>query len=179
MQLLAIALRTNLEAVSRWTCKRRMVLLFLQEKALRYFKVHENVCVVGTIANTPRFSIPTAHWILSAPLAICFLMAKGGAVILKISHRMEECHIFLKTALPFTEGPSVGIAVSQGITKRCRLSWLTNIALIYEPKCGGRGGVVGSQPMSTAVDRSPNKLWRTNFIFNLCCQRIALAGQYL
>jgi hypothetical protein len=28
----------------------------------------------------------------------------------------------------------------QGVTKRCRLSWLTNNALVYEPKCGGRGG---------------------------------------
>ncbi len=23
--------------------------------------------------------------------------------------------------------------------QRCRLSWLTNVALVYEPKCGGRG----------------------------------------
>ncbi len=30
-------------------------------------------------------------------------------------------------------------------------SRLTNSALVYEPKCGGRGGVAGSQPMSTAV----------------------------
>ncbi len=28
-------------------------------------------------------------------------------------------------------------------------------------------GVVGSQPMSTAVSRSPNKLWRSKSIFNL------------
>jgi hypothetical protein len=25
----------------------------------------------------------------------------------------------------------------QAVTKRCRLSWLTNSALVYEPKCGG------------------------------------------
>jgi hypothetical protein len=32
-----------------------------------------------------------------------------------------------------------------GVTKRCRLSWLTNSALVYEPKCGGRGwGVAGA-----------------------------------
>ncbi len=36
----------------------------------------------------------------------------------------------------------------QGVTKRCRLSWLTNSALVCEPKCWGRGGVAGSQPMS-------------------------------
>jgi hypothetical protein len=39
----------------------------------------------------------------------------------------------------------------QGVTKRCRLSWLTNSALVYRPKCGGRGGAVESQPMSKAV----------------------------
>ncbi len=27
-----------------------------------------------------------------------------------------------------------------GVTKRCRLSWLTNSALMYETKCGGMGG---------------------------------------
>jgi hypothetical protein len=36
-------------------------------------------------------------------------------------------------------------------TKRCCLSWLTNSAHVYEPKCGGRGEAAGSQPMSTAV----------------------------
>ncbi len=25
----------------------------------------------------------------------------------------------------------------RGLKKRCRLSWLTNSALVYEPKCGG------------------------------------------
>ncbi len=34
-----------------------------------------------------------------------------------------------------------------------------------EPKCGrGRGVVAGFQLMSTAVHRSPNELWRYNFI---------------
>ncbi len=27
----------------------------------------------------------------------------------------------------------------QGVKKRCRLSWLTNSALVYEPNCEGRG----------------------------------------
>jgi hypothetical protein len=31
---------------------------------------------------------------------------------------------------------------------------------------GGSCGLAGSQPMSTAVQRSPNKLWRSNSIFN-------------
>ncbi len=32
----------------------------------------------------------------------------------------------------------------------------------------GEGGVAGSLPTSTAVHWSPNKLWRSNSIFNLC-----------
>jgi hypothetical protein len=55
----------------------------------------------------------------------------------------------------------------QGVTKRCRLSWLTNSALAYEPKCRVREELQ-AQPMSTVVYRSPNKLWRYNSIFNLC-----------
>jgi hypothetical protein len=43
----------------------------------------------------------------------------------------------------------------QGVTNICRLSWLTNSAPVYEPKCGGKGGVAGSQTMSTAVHMEP------------------------
>ncbi len=47
---------------------------------------------------------------------------------------------------------SIPYLLNQGVTKRCRLSWLTNSALLYEPKCGVRGGgVAGSRPISTAV----------------------------
>jgi hypothetical protein len=34
----------------------------------------------------------------------------------------------------------------QGVTKRCPLSWLTNSVLVYEPKCGGGGGLRGPSP---------------------------------
>ncbi len=51
-----------------------------------------------------------------------------------------------------------GASFWQVVTKTCRLSWLTNSALVYEPKCGGRGGVAGSQPMSAAVHRNQTKL---------------------
>jgi hypothetical protein len=41
------------------------------------------------------------------------------------------------------------LAGGQGVTKRCRLSLLTNSALVYESKCGGgEVGVAGSQPMN-------------------------------
>jgi hypothetical protein len=42
---------------------------------------------------------------------------------------------------------------TQGITRRCRLSLLTNRVLVIRVQNagGGGGGVAGSQPMSTAV----------------------------
>jgi hypothetical protein len=43
------------------------------------------------------------------------------------------------------------VGPNQGVTKRCRLSLLTNSTLVYESQCGVKGGVAGSQPMSTAV----------------------------
>jgi hypothetical protein len=45
------------------------------------------------------------------------------------------------------------LRLNQRVTKRCRLSLLTNSALVYESQCEGDGGgmVAGSQPMSTAA----------------------------
>ncbi len=42
---------------------------------------------------------------------------------------------------------------NQGVTKRCRLSWLTHSALVYEPNAGGE--VAEPQTMSTAVHMEP------------------------
>ncbi len=62
----------------------------------------------------------------------------------------------------------VTCSVQNTYTKRWRLSWLTSSALVYEPKCGGRGELRGfSQWVGTAVHRSLNNLWRYNSIFNL------------
>ncbi len=41
--------------------------------------------------------------------------------------------------------------VMQGVTKRCRLSWLTNSALVYASPNAWEWGVAGSQTMRTAV----------------------------
>ncbi len=49
----------------------------------------------------------------------------------------------------------------QGVIKRCRLSWLTNSALVDESKCGGVGGG-GLRCLSQWVQLrtwSSNKLW--------------------
>ncbi len=43
--------------------------------------------------------------------------------------------------------------LEQGFTKKCRLSWLTNSALVYEPKMRGEGGRLREpQPMSTVPE---------------------------
>ncbi len=57
-------------------------------------------------------------------------------------------------------------ASCQGVTKRCRPSWLTNSALLYEPKCGG-WGLLGLSQWVQLCTWSPNKLWRSNSMFNL------------
>jgi hypothetical protein len=52
----------------------------------------------------------------------------------------------------------------QGVTNRCRLSWLTNSALVHEPKYRwGGGGVEGPQPEQLCT-WSQNKLWISNSI---------------
>jgi hypothetical protein len=59
----------------------------------------------------------------------------------------------------------------QGVTKRCRLSWLTNSALVYEPKCWGRGwwGLMGLSQWLQLCTWSPNKLWISNsYVFCVC-----------
>jgi len=53
------------------------------------------------------------------------------------------------------------------VTKRCRLSWLTHSALVYEPECRGKGavaGVLANEYSCAQCKWSPNKLWRTKSI---------------
>jgi hypothetical protein len=46
--------------------------------------------------------------------------------------------------------PSGYVCVGQGVTKRCRPSWLTNSALVYEPEWGGGGCEVSANDCSWA-----------------------------
>jgi hypothetical protein len=63
------------------------------------------------------------------------------------------------------------VGMNQGVTKRCRLSLLTNSALVYESKCGEMGGSCGVSAneynCAHHVTWSPSKLWRSTSIFNL------------
>jgi hypothetical protein len=65
------------------------------------------------------------------------------------------------------------INAEQGVTTRCRLSWLNNSALVCEPKCGGGGGCrisANEYSCTHPVTWSPNKLLRSNSIFYLGCR---------
>jgi hypothetical protein len=69
--------------------------------------------------------------------------------------REGEFHrlIYKDSGLPTSPIPAAGMEAA-GVTRRCRLSSLTNSALVYESKCegmGGGGGVAGSRLMSAAV----------------------------
>jgi hypothetical protein len=59
------------------------------------------------------------------------------------------------------------------------LGWLTNSALVYEPKCGESGGGLGAQPILYHVllyTWCPNKLWRSYSIFNLWSKISLMVG---
>ncbi len=45
-----------------------------------------------------------------------------------------------------------------GVTKRCRLSWITNSAFVYDLKWGGGGGCGGLSQWVQICTWSPNKL---------------------
>ncbi len=62
-----------------------------------------------------------------------------------------------------------------GVSKRCRLTLRWPIApSLYESKCGGEGGSCGVSDNEYScthhVTWSPNKLWRSTSILNLCLQ---------
>jgi hypothetical protein len=68
---------------------------------------------------------------------------------------------------------SVSLAMVQRVTKRCRLSLLTNGALDIRVQMRWEGESCGfsANEYSCAhhVTWSPNKPWRSTSIFNLCC----------
>ncbi len=67
---------------------------------------------------------------------------------------------------------------TQGVTKRCRLSLLTNRRPLIWAQNAGEGGSCGAnEKLSTAVHWSPNKLWRSNSIFNLFMEGTGLHMQ--
>ncbi len=75
----------------------------------------------------------------------------------------KNTKIIRKTGLSY----GMGFIPARGLQRDVvYLGWLIEPSDM-SPNAGGRGGVAGSQPMSTAVCRSLNKLWRSNHIYYL------------
>jgi hypothetical protein len=84
--------------------------------------------------------------------------------VLHLLSNMQQCRM-ISCCLSWTQH-SRGYLLArplhcdQGVIKRCRPSWLTNSALVYEPKCGGGGkGLRGLSQWVQLFTWSPNKLW--------------------
>jgi hypothetical protein len=57
---------------------------------------------------------------------------------------------------------------TRGVTEKCLLSWLTNSALVYEPKCvGGGGGCWVSAKEYCCANGAQINFGDLNSIFNL------------
>ncbi len=55
---------------------------------------------------------------------------------------------------------------TMGVTKTCRLSWLTNSTLVYEPKCGGGGSCLVSANEYSCTHGAQINFGDLNSIFN-------------
>jgi len=110
----------------------------------------ESVTNTSLIASHPHLDPPPSSPLLSTP----FSSSSFLYLLFNPQHYISP-PILYPPSIPsyFFRGAHHKPALTpiRGVTKRCRLSWLTNNALLYEPKCGGEGGVSGSQPMSKAV----------------------------
>jgi hypothetical protein len=91
-----------------------------------------------------------------AGITLITAVMRGSGWLLFIAYEASDGNL-LTDQQPNTK---FSVKAPWGVTKRCRLSWLTNSALVFELQCGC-GVSAWSQPMSTAVHRSPKKLRRS------------------
>jgi hypothetical protein len=89
-------------------------------------------------------------------------------IILVMQIASKRCRVELEGNIE--EVVYMHIVISdQEVTKKCRLSWLTNSVLINEPKCegwgGGGSGFSANKYSYAQCTWSPKKLWRSNSIW--------------
>jgi hypothetical protein len=75
----------------------------------------------------------------------------SAGVLHSVSDQIQNLQNCFTTPNKMTSEDDIKGLVSLKFLRPC-------IAPSYESKCGGREGVGGSQPISAAVHRSPNKL---------------------
>jgi hypothetical protein len=76
-------------------------------------------------------------------LSLCVFSHIGGKHIWKDSDGLQGQVQVRPLGLQRLQGEQSEHLYIQGVTKRCLPSWLTNSALVYEPKCGAGGGSCG------------------------------------
>jgi hypothetical protein len=76
--------------------------------------------------SDPRHQLGILHGISLIELFLGLHLTSTPAPLPKVATRLAKSWLCTET-------------IGQGVAKRCRLSWLSNSALVYEPKCGGRG----------------------------------------
>jgi hypothetical protein len=85
----------------------------------------------------------------------CSIQPPFLCVFLRIADIIE---ISVSESRPLIPHPpstyTVDLCLHQGVTKRCRLSWLTNSDLVYETKCGGSCGVSANEYSSQLYTRA-------------------------
>ncbi len=93
----------------------------------------------------------------------------------RVIQRRAELEVIVADLVPFPK--IIRIRLFQVVTNRCRQFWLTNSALVYEPKCGGEGGGCGvsvneysSAPRRRAqINFGDLTLYLTYGLFTLWC----------
>jgi hypothetical protein len=103
------------------------------------------------------------------------LLKEGGVVNSIVEVTVNRKVETLKTFVPIQP------LFIQGVTKRCRLSWLTTRALVCEPKCGEMG-VAGSHSANEYIkahgaqinfgDLTPHLAMCVSLTLNVCTRTV-------
>jgi hypothetical protein len=92
-------------------------------------------------AHTMRGTLPRVCVMHAVPLTVprSMGMGMGNTLDTALTSGLGLLFLFLVQMLQnHRDGCNIIQIGNQGVTKGCHLSWLTNSALVYEPKCGGR-----------------------------------------
>ncbi len=64
-------------------------------------------------------------------------VTKMAETVWRVAIIVHGVQYIYKTTGGINKSPSpLNLLVNMGVTKRCRLTWLINSSLVYEPKCG-------------------------------------------
>ncbi len=134
--------------------------------------------------------LPFEHAVLCKRNVCCLrsVYTRGGLGYLEVGlgcHNFSSClnlclhHYHSLEERKFECWSAYAIRFHQRVTKRCRLSWLTNSAFVYETRYGGRGVVGCLSQWVQLCTWSPNKCCRSNSIFNPWASHTAGAKYFL